>query len=86
MDRKLRVMIALALTFAIAVLFILPAFDVMPTAMRAWRAAKMLALAMATRVLLATVRPAVIVCSLADVPAPLVPSSGILDQTCSRLC
>jgi hypothetical protein len=85
MDRKLQVMIALALTFAIAVLFILPAYDVMPTAMRAWRASQMLALAMATRVLLSMVNPPVRVCA-ADIPAPSVPSSGILEQTCSRLC
>lgn len=86
MDRKLLVVAALVLAVGIAVLFVLPAFDVLPTAMRAWRAAKILALAMTTLVSFFLAVPLVRICSLANAPSPIYSCLDLLDLTCSRLC
>lgn len=47
MSHNAKVAIALVLVLGIALLFILPAFDILPTAMRAWRTAQMIFAAIA---------------------------------------
>ena len=86
MDRKLLAVAALVLAIAMAVLFVLPAYDVLPTAMRAWRAAKMLALAMTTLLFLFVATPFVLICAGTDVHDPFSACPDVLDLTCSRLC
>jgi hypothetical protein len=86
MNRKLLVVAALVLAIGIAVLFVLPAYDVLPTAMRAWRAAKMLTLAMTTLVLLSIVASLIQIYAVGDAPDSISLCSDILELTCSRLC
>ena len=86
MDRKLIVVSVLLLAIAIAVLLVLPAFDVLPTAMRAWRAAKMLALTMTTLVLFPGLAPLVRLCGDSTPRDPFYACYDIVDLTCSRLC
>lgn len=84
-NRKVQFVVALVLAIGIAVLLVLPAFDVLPTAMRAWRAAKLLALAMATQVLIFIL--AAITRFLAEASSDAGDFSlARLDLTCTRRC
>ena len=84
MEGKSRIVIAVVLALGIIVLFVLPAYDVPPTAMRSWQAAKILAL---------TISFLAVLFLIAAIPAGLhpevllrTPAPDIVDLTCTRLC
>ena len=81
-----RAVVALVLAIGITLLFALPAYNIMPTALRAWRAAKLLALAMATLALILLLTPAIPILSSTKLPGSLHDPSGILDMTCAIRC
>ena len=85
MEEKWRIIVAVVLALGILVLFVLPAYDVPPTAMRAWQAARVLAMAMSFQAVLSLTRA--IAASLHyDVFFRTPGSPNILDLTCTRLC
>jgi hypothetical protein len=74
------------LAIGIALLFVLPAYNIMPTALRAWRAAKLIALAIATLVLILLVSPALRTLKLARSLGNLLDPSDVLDMTSAMRC
>lgn len=85
-NRNSKAVVALVLTIGITLLFALPAYNIMPTALRAWRAAKLLALAIATLVLILVLTPATHILSSTKLPCRLHDPSGILDMTSAIRC
>jgi hypothetical protein len=85
-NRNSKAVVALVLAIGITLLFALPAYNIMPTALRAWRAAKLLALAIATLVLILLVTPAIHTLPSARLPGSLHDPSGILDMTSAMRC
>jgi hypothetical protein len=86
MRKRLQTALALCLLLAIAYVFVLPAFDIDPTALRASRHAISLFLAIAAAGSMLTIfRPAALLRLYQSFPAP---QSGpnLIDLTCTRLC
>ena len=86
MKRGSIAVVALMLAIGIALLFVFPAYNIMPTALRAWRAAKLIALAIATLVLILLVSPALRTLTLARPLGSLLDPSDVLDMTSARRC
>jgi hypothetical protein len=84
-NRRVYFVAAVLVVISVAVLFVLPAFDVLPTAMRAWRAAKLLTMAMAAQILISLLA-AIISASCDDLVSLWDYSFDLLDLTCTRLC
>ncbi len=86
MARATKFLIAACLVLAIAYIFVLPAFDVSPTALRAARNADLLFISIAAAAyLLTTLQPQ----PCRDLQLPTVdagPVSDLIDLTCTRLC
>ncbi len=87
MSRRLQFALALVVVFAVAAIFVLPAFDLIPTAMRAWRAAQMIALAIAAAAIaVPRIQPDLFAFMPLQSPTDNTISPDVLAATCSRLC
>ena len=86
MNWSSKALVALVLTIGIVLLFVLPAYGIMPTAMRAWRAAKLLALALATLVLILRITSAVHTRPSARPASKHREAAGVLDLTSAMQC
>jgi len=85
-SKRTKILLALIVGIAILVLFILPAFDVDPTALRAARAAELLLLSIACAAfaIFALRSERILLVELA--PPFIKHTSDLLEETCSLLC
>ncbi len=87
MPGKVKVTIAVCLLLVVAYIFVLPAFDIDPTALRAARNADLLFFAIAAAAsALTLLRPRLGIFLLSPDFAHSSVSSNLIDLTCTRLC
>jgi cytochrome c biogenesis factor len=86
MGYRTRILLALVVAMAILVLFVLPAFDVDPTAMRAARAAALLMISIACAAFTFLASKACVSCRLLSPHFRVNTTPDVLEVTCSLLC
>src|SRR5512146_67046 len=87
MARWVQFALASLVVLSVVVVFVLPACDLMPSAMRAWQAAQLLALALAAAsMVFVGIQPDTSGFPLSQLSSEILMCTVVLHTACSRLC